>query len=156
MTIKIFCLSFHVFTCACPMVISSIFGKNFHFPFPYFVKILIHYVYSYVLFFINLFQAGGGYSSNGSDIIDSEEEEGMLDQSIVDDMERVDVEGEVESPVSVNKTSSPVIRTPISSNRNRCTNSSGYVAFTGDSGIFSWIFLFLSSPEYFSLFLKVG
>ena len=35
--IKIFWLSFHVFACAFPMVISSIFGKSFPFPFPYFV-----------------------------------------------------------------------------------------------------------------------
>ena len=26
-----------MFSCACPTVTSSIFGKNFHFPFPYFV-----------------------------------------------------------------------------------------------------------------------
>ena len=34
-------LSFRVFTCVCPTVISSIFGKSFHFPFPYFVHFLI-------------------------------------------------------------------------------------------------------------------
>ena len=36
MSAQIFWFSFHVFLCACPMVISSIFGKSFHFPFPYF------------------------------------------------------------------------------------------------------------------------
>ena len=29
-------LKYFKFPCACPTVISSIFGKNFHFPFPYF------------------------------------------------------------------------------------------------------------------------
>jgi hypothetical protein len=32
-SVEIFQLSFHVFTCACPTVISSIFGKSFHFSF---------------------------------------------------------------------------------------------------------------------------
>ena len=36
-TVKIFWLSFCVFMCAFPPVISSIFGKSFPFPFPYFV-----------------------------------------------------------------------------------------------------------------------
>jgi len=39
--VKIFRYSFRVFSCACPTVISSISGKSFHFPFPYF---LIHSV----------------------------------------------------------------------------------------------------------------
>ena len=34
---KIFCISFHVFVCAFPLEISSIFGKSFPFPFSYFV-----------------------------------------------------------------------------------------------------------------------
>ena len=37
--VKIFRYSFRVFSCACPTVISSISGKSFHFPFPYFVRI---------------------------------------------------------------------------------------------------------------------
>ena len=37
MPVKIFQYSFRVFPCACPTVISSISGKSFHFPFPYFV-----------------------------------------------------------------------------------------------------------------------
>ena len=37
MTVEIFRLSFSVFACAFPMEISSIFGKSFPFPFPYFV-----------------------------------------------------------------------------------------------------------------------
>ena len=36
-------LSFHVFLYACPTVISSIFGKSFHFPFPYFVLFILRY-----------------------------------------------------------------------------------------------------------------
>ena len=35
--VEIFRLSFCVFVCACPAVTSSIFGKSFHFPFPYFI-----------------------------------------------------------------------------------------------------------------------
>ncbi|PSN38505.1 hypothetical protein C0J52_24317, partial [Blattella germanica] len=46
---------------------------------------------------------GGGYSSNGSDFIDSEEEEGIVDQSLLDDVDRVDVEGEGESPINSTK-----------------------------------------------------
>ena len=37
MPVEIFRLSFRVFSCACPAVTSSTFGKRFHFPFPYFV-----------------------------------------------------------------------------------------------------------------------
>ena len=37
MPVEIFQLIFRVFVCACPTVTSSIFGKSFHFPFPYFV-----------------------------------------------------------------------------------------------------------------------
>ena len=42
-----------MFTCVCPMVISSIFGKSFHFPFPYFVLFVLRYfpfhmVYIYI------------------------------------------------------------------------------------------------------------
>ena len=36
-------LSFRMFLCACPSVISSIFGKSFHFPFPYFVLFVLRY-----------------------------------------------------------------------------------------------------------------
>ena len=36
---EIFRLSFRVFLCACPTVISSIFDKSFHFAFPYFMVI---------------------------------------------------------------------------------------------------------------------
>ena len=36
-TVKIFLISFHVFVCAFPPEISSIFGKSFPFPFSYFV-----------------------------------------------------------------------------------------------------------------------
>jgi len=43
MSVKIFQLSFYVFTCACPTVTSSIFGKSFHFPFPYFVLSVLRY-----------------------------------------------------------------------------------------------------------------
>ena len=43
MSIVIFRLSFHVFSCASPMVISSIFGKCFHFPFSYFVYMNYEY-----------------------------------------------------------------------------------------------------------------
>ena len=35
--VKISLYSFRVFSCACPSVISSISGKSFRFPFPYFV-----------------------------------------------------------------------------------------------------------------------
>ena len=42
-SVKIFCLSFGAFLCACPTVISSIFGKSFHFPFPYFVIFVLWY-----------------------------------------------------------------------------------------------------------------
>ena len=38
-TIEIFWLTFRVFACSCPTVISSIFGNSFHFPFSYFVLI---------------------------------------------------------------------------------------------------------------------
>ena len=42
-SVEIFRLNFHVFLCACPTVISSIFGKSFHFPFHYFVLFAIWY-----------------------------------------------------------------------------------------------------------------
>ena len=42
-TVEIFQLSFRVFACAFPMVISSIFGKSFLFPFPYFVLFVLRY-----------------------------------------------------------------------------------------------------------------
>ena len=35
--------SFHVFSCAHPSVISSISGKSFYFPFPYFVIFVLWY-----------------------------------------------------------------------------------------------------------------
>ena len=40
---------FHVFTCACTTVISSIFGKSFHFPFLYFVLFVIRYFLFHVV-----------------------------------------------------------------------------------------------------------
>ena len=43
MPVELFQLSFRVFACACPTVISSIFGKNFHFPFRYFVLFVLRY-----------------------------------------------------------------------------------------------------------------
>ena len=42
-SIKIFWLSSRVFLCSCLTVISSIFGKNFHFPFPYLVLFILQY-----------------------------------------------------------------------------------------------------------------
>ena len=39
----IFRYSFRVSSCACPTVISSIFGKSFHFPLPYFVIFILRY-----------------------------------------------------------------------------------------------------------------
>jgi len=75
----------------------------------------------------NHFQGAGGCSSNGSDFGDSEEEDGTLDHSLLDDMERVDVEGEVESALVAGKVASPSpIRTPVAASRNKCTNSSGW------------------------------
>ena len=41
--VKIFWLSFHVFTCAFPTVVSAIFGKSFPFPFLYFVLFILRY-----------------------------------------------------------------------------------------------------------------
>ena len=38
--------SFHMFVCAFPAEISSIFGKSFSFPFPYFVLLEIVTIYS--------------------------------------------------------------------------------------------------------------
>ena len=38
--VEIFQLSFNVCTCAYPTVTSSIFGKSFHFPFPYFMLMM--------------------------------------------------------------------------------------------------------------------
>ena len=43
MSIEIFQFCFHKFSCAGPTVISSIFGKNFHFPFPYFVLFVLRH-----------------------------------------------------------------------------------------------------------------
>jgi len=40
-SVKIFRFCFRVFSCACPTVIYSIFGKSFHFPFPYFDELFI-------------------------------------------------------------------------------------------------------------------
>ena len=45
-------LSFRVFACAFPTEISSIFGKIFHFPFPYFVLFVLQY---YPFHVVNLF-----------------------------------------------------------------------------------------------------
>ena len=47
---KIFQLSFRVFACAFPLVISSIFGKSFPFHFPYFV-IFTSFIYVFFFFF---------------------------------------------------------------------------------------------------------
>ena len=46
-TFEIFRWSFHVFTCAFPSVISSIFGKSFPFPFACFVLLFhsLHYIF---------------------------------------------------------------------------------------------------------------
>ena len=41
---------FHVFSCACPTLISSIFGKSFHFPFPYFVLFIFRYFPFHVVY----------------------------------------------------------------------------------------------------------
>ena len=49
-TIKIFRLSFCVFACAFPKVISSIFGKSFSFPFPYFVLFVLQYFPFHMVF----------------------------------------------------------------------------------------------------------
>jgi len=49
-----------------------------------------------------------------------------LDHSLLDDMERVDVEGEVESALVAGKVASPSpIRTPVAASRNKGINSSG-------------------------------
>ena len=48
-TVKIFWISFCVFVCAFPSEVSSIFGKNFPFPFPYFVNYYI--IYNNYIFF---------------------------------------------------------------------------------------------------------
>ena len=50
MPVEIFWLSFHVFVCACPTVISSIFGKSFHFPFVYFVLFVLQYFPFHVVY----------------------------------------------------------------------------------------------------------
>ena len=49
-TVEIFWLSFCVFACAFPTVISSIFGKSFHFPFPYFVLFVFRYLPFHVVY----------------------------------------------------------------------------------------------------------
>lgn len=72
------------------------------------------------------FQGVGGLSSNGSDLGESEDDDGTLDHSLLDDMERVDVEGEGESPLVARKaTPPPPIRTPVAASRNRRVNSAG-------------------------------
>lgn len=71
-------------------------------------------------------QGVGAYSSNGSDLGDSEDEDGTFDNLLLDDMDRVDVEGEIESPLVPSKaTPPPPTRTPVAASRNRRTNSSG-------------------------------
>ena len=55
MPVEIFRLSFRVFTCACPTVTSSIFGKNFHFPFPYFVLFVVWYFPFHMVCLIQFF-----------------------------------------------------------------------------------------------------
>jgi hypothetical protein len=49
MPVKIFRLSFRVSTCACPTVTSSVVGKSFHFPFPYFMHFHINLVINLAL-----------------------------------------------------------------------------------------------------------
>lgn len=49
----------------------------------------------------------------------------MLDQLLLDDMERVDVEGEIENSLVASKATPPHTRTPVAAARNRRTNSSG-------------------------------
>jgi hypothetical protein len=44
MPVKIFRYGFHVFLSACPTVTTSISGKSFHFPFPYFVPFCINLI----------------------------------------------------------------------------------------------------------------
>ena len=51
LSVEIFWLSSRVFMCACPMMISSIFGKSFHFPFPYFMlSVLLYFPFSVVCY----------------------------------------------------------------------------------------------------------
>ena len=56
-TIEIFQKSFCVFACAFPLGISSIFRKNFRFPFPYFMLLVLRYfplnvVYSIIIMIV--------------------------------------------------------------------------------------------------------
>ena len=55
--------SFRVFSCACPTVISSISGKSFHFPFPYFVICYVSLVFG-VVCICNLFNWSSSWSSS--------------------------------------------------------------------------------------------
>jgi hypothetical protein len=48
-TVKIFQLSFCAFACALPTVISSILGKSFPFPFPYFELFVLQYFPFFVI-----------------------------------------------------------------------------------------------------------
>ena len=48
--------SFRVFVCACPLLISSIPGKSFYFPFPYFVIFVLQYFPFHMVF--NILQGG--------------------------------------------------------------------------------------------------
>jgi hypothetical protein len=71
-------------------------------------------------------QGVGGLSSNGSDLGDSEDDDGTLDHSLLGDMESVDVEGECESPLIARKaTPPPPIKTPVAASRNKRVNSAG-------------------------------
>jgi hypothetical protein len=48
--VEIFRLSFRVFACAFPMVISSIFVKSFPFPYPHFVLFVLRYFHFHVVY----------------------------------------------------------------------------------------------------------
>ena len=47
--VEIFQFSFRVFACAFPTMISSIFGKSFPFPFPYFVLTISFVLQDHIL-----------------------------------------------------------------------------------------------------------
>ena len=49
MPVEISRYSFHVFLCAYPIVISSISGKSFHFPFPSFVVLPTLVYYDFIM-----------------------------------------------------------------------------------------------------------
>ena len=53
--VKISQYSFHVFLCVYPTVISSISGRSFHFPFPYFVIFVLWYFPFHVVYMVNIY-----------------------------------------------------------------------------------------------------